>query len=66
MADGNFERFPIPYKYTDDPSSKVPLTSTINGRSLRYPVTLTSTDFDETVTGEKMLAALTYRLRYTW
>lgn len=66
MADGNFERFPIPYKYTDDPNSKVPLTSKVNGQSLQRSITLTSTDFEETITGEKMLAALTYRLRYTW
>lgn len=44
----------------------VPTTRTVNGAALTGNVTLKSAQFAESITGEKMLAALTYRIVSTW
>ena len=66
MADGQFTTLPIDYKLTDDPQTKVPLTSTINGKSLSSAIVLGSADFSQAITGELMLANLTYSVVSSW
>ncbi len=66
MADGQFTTLPIDYVLTDDPQTKVPLSSTINGKSLASSIVLKSTDFSQAITGELMLANLTYTTVASW
>ncbi len=66
MADGQFTTLPIDYKLTDNPQTKVPLTSTVNNKSLASAIVLGSADFSEAITGEKMLANLQYIVVSNW
>ena len=66
MPDGTFNEFPIPFNLTDDPSDKANKATTINGLSLAQNRTLKSAQFSEAITGEKMLANLTYTVISSW
>lgn len=66
MPDGTFNEFPIPFKTTDNPADKANKTITINGLSLAQNRVLKSAQFSEAITGEKMLANLTYAVVSTW
>lgn len=66
MPDGTFNEFPIPFNRTENPADKANKTTTINGLSLAQNRTLKSAQFSEAVTGEKMLANLTYIVVSTW
>lgn len=47
-------------------TDKADKTTTVNGQSLSANVVLKSAQFSEAITGEKMLANLTYRVVSTW
>ena len=66
MPTGNFNDFPIPFTTTEDPTTKVDKSTTINGLSLAQNRVLKSGQFSEAMTGEKMLAYLTYTVVNTW
>lgn len=66
MPDGNFTEFPIPYNTTDNPADKANKTTTINGLSLAQDRVLKSAQFSQAITGELMLANLTYTVVSTW
>lgn len=66
MADGNFETLPIPYELTDDPATKANASVTINGLSLAQNRVLKSAQFSQAITGELMLANLTYTVVSSW
>lgn len=66
MPDGTFNEFPIPFNKTDNPSDKADKATTINGLSLVQDRVLKSAQFSEAITGEKMLANLTYTVVSTW
>lgn len=66
MPDGTFNEFPIPFNLTENPADKANKTITINGLSLAQNRTLKSAQFSEAITGEKMLANLTYTVVSTW
>lgn len=66
MADGQFNAFPIDYEITDNPTTKVPLTSTVNGKSLASSIVLKSADFSQAITGELMMANLQYQIVSQW
>ena len=61
MPTGTFNDFPIPFTTTEDPTAKADKSTTINGLSLAQNRVLKSGQFSEAMTGEKMLANLTYR-----
>lgn len=60
MADGSLNSFPIPITLTENPEDKADKTTTINGLDLSENRVLKSGQFAESITGEKMLAALKY------
>ena len=66
MPDGTFNEFPIPFKTTDNPADKADKAITINGLSLTQNRVLKSAQFSEAITGELMLANLTYTVTATW
>ena len=66
MPDGTFNEFPIPFNLTENPADKANKTITINGLSIAQNRTLKSAQFSEAITGEKMLANLTYTVVNTW
>ena len=66
MPDGIFNEFPIPFNLTENPADKANKTTTINGLSLAQNRVLKSAQFSEAITGEKMLANLTYTVVATW
>lgn len=66
MADGYFENLPIPFKIIYDPEGKVDSSITINGLDLTQDRVLKSAQFSEAITGELMLAGLTYTVTATW
>lgn len=66
MPDGQFTTFPIDYKLTENPADKADKTITINGLSLAQNRVLKSAQFSQAITGELMLANLTYTVVSTW
>ena len=66
MPDGQINAFPIGYNFADDPDSKANKTTTVNGQPLSANVVLASSQFSEAITGEKMLANLTYTVISQW
>lgn len=66
MPDGTFNEFPIPFNTTDNPADKADKATTINGLSLAQNRVLKSAQFSEAITGEKMLANLTYSVVSTF
>lgn len=66
MPDGTFNEFPIPFNLTENPADKANKAITINGLSLAQNRVLKSAQFSEAITGEKMLANLTYTVVSTW
>lgn len=66
MPDGTFNEFPIPFNLTENPADKANKAITINGLSLAQNRVLKSAQFSEAITGEKMLANLTYSVVSTW
>ena len=66
MADGNLTAFPIPYNTTDDPADKVDKTTTVNGLDLSQNRVLKSAQFSYAMTGEYMIANLTYTIVSSW
>ena len=66
MADGQLTAFPIKYNYSDDPDTKVNQTTTINGLDLSQNRVLKSAQFSYAMTGEYMLANLTYTVVSSW
>lgn len=66
MPDGNFTSFPLPYVLADNPDSKADSSVTINGLDLTQNRVLKSAQFAQAITGELMLANLTYTVVSTW
>ena len=66
MPDGAFNEFPIPFNLTDNPAEKADKATTINQLSLAQNRVLRSAQFSEAITGEKMLANLTYTVISNW
>lgn len=66
MPTGTFNDFPIPYNTTDNPADKADKATTINGLSLAQNRVLKSAQFSQAITGERMLAGLTYTVTATW
>lgn len=65
-SDGQFNELPIPYNIVDNPNNKADKAITINNLSLAQNRVLKSAQFAEAITGEKMLANLTYRVYAIW
>ena len=66
MADGQLTAFPIKYNNSDNPNAKVDKTTTINGLDLSQNRVLASAQFSYAMTGEYMLAGLTYTIVASW
>lgn len=66
MADGNLTTFPIPYNIVDNPDSKANSSVTINGLDLTQNRVLKTAQFSQAMTGELMLANLTYTQVSSW
>lgn len=66
MPDGNFNGLPIPYVIADNPDSKADSSVTINGLDLTQNRVLKSAQFAQAITGELMLANLTYTVVASW
>ena len=66
MPDGNFNSLPIPYKLADNPDKKADSSITINNLDLTQNRVLKSAQFSYAITGEYMLAGLTYTTVASW
>lgn len=66
MPDGQFTTFPIDYKLTENPADKADKATTINGLDLSQNRVLKSAQFSYAMTGEYMLAGLTYTIVVSW